>query len=524
MITLETKQGKLVIESDVANVNIKLLREGEFYDELKVSRGDAATTLFADKYEVVIDGLSDAIVAEGDVIHIKRGETTVARIRQTKEQPPKVEGSEKLYLSKPLAYWLDVVERDRSHVALREAIVACHALAHEETSAAITAQLLKTMPELDSRLIDTRESQLMGSSSQSGGNGNTRGSGSAGVISTRVSLAPTGPTLDASAFELLRLCNPKDSYFQVLIEQLVNGSEAWKNRVLTTGVENLGIDEGVLTLTNWLDQNVLASNTVYKDLANPAANLYVRIINRASVDENAKTKLVSTLSNCDELSTEFWLTVAERSSRSFARQMPWQSSHRLILQEVEQRAIRALSSENVAIQCASIDILSEFFNPNFDRSRLPDSRKEVLKAIEHAFQAMLEDPSRLVQIHLPKATSYGGQSEFNGIRVSYTGAWVIPCKELIGLAKSMNGTGDLAPLLLKIYKATKPKTDQLKTILERNPVKSFTWPRFSTDPPVGSTPEQWISWFISDAALNALPERTREELKAISARSTLGVP
>lgn len=80
-ITLETQKGRLVIESDDANVNVKLLRNGAVYEQLKIESGKKETRLYAGKYEVTIDGVSDAIVVDGNQIEVRQGETTIARIR-----------------------------------------------------------------------------------------------------------------------------------------------------------------------------------------------------------------------------------------------------------------------------------------------------------------------------------------------------------------------------------------------------------------------------------------------------------
>ncbi len=80
LITLETQKGQLVIESEDADVEVKLLRDGELYEQLKIVPGTNTTRLYAGQYEVVIDAASDAVMFDQPKIEIKRGETVVAKV------------------------------------------------------------------------------------------------------------------------------------------------------------------------------------------------------------------------------------------------------------------------------------------------------------------------------------------------------------------------------------------------------------------------------------------------------------
>ena len=82
-ITLETQKGNLVIESESVNVSVKLLRDGVVYEQFKIEPGTKETRLYAGKYEVTIDGVSDGIYVDGSEFEVRQGKTTIARIRQT---------------------------------------------------------------------------------------------------------------------------------------------------------------------------------------------------------------------------------------------------------------------------------------------------------------------------------------------------------------------------------------------------------------------------------------------------------
>ncbi len=82
LITIETQKGQLVIQSDVADVQIKVARDGTVVDEFSVHPGAQATRLRADKYEILIDAPSDQVVIDKQQFSVKNGETVVATIKR----------------------------------------------------------------------------------------------------------------------------------------------------------------------------------------------------------------------------------------------------------------------------------------------------------------------------------------------------------------------------------------------------------------------------------------------------------
>lgn len=81
VIALEMQKGQLVIESEVDNVSVRLLKDGEFYQQLKIEPGANATRLYAGKYRVEIDSGSDSLQVDGDQITLHQGQTVIARVR-----------------------------------------------------------------------------------------------------------------------------------------------------------------------------------------------------------------------------------------------------------------------------------------------------------------------------------------------------------------------------------------------------------------------------------------------------------
>lgn len=82
LIKLELSKGQLIIESDVDNVNVKLLKEGKPVDGIQVTHGTTSTRLHADTYEITIDGPSDGLIIDHDKFTLKNGETVIARIQR----------------------------------------------------------------------------------------------------------------------------------------------------------------------------------------------------------------------------------------------------------------------------------------------------------------------------------------------------------------------------------------------------------------------------------------------------------
>ncbi len=82
LIKLETSKGQLVIESDVDNITVKLVKNGKPLDVLQISHGTTSTRLQADNYEITIEGPSDGLEIINNQFTLKSGETIVAKIRR----------------------------------------------------------------------------------------------------------------------------------------------------------------------------------------------------------------------------------------------------------------------------------------------------------------------------------------------------------------------------------------------------------------------------------------------------------
>lgn len=136
LITIETQKGQLVIQSDVADVQIKVARDGKVVNELTVHPGAQSTRLRADKYEILIDAPSDQIVIDKQQFSIKSGETVVATIRQAghvspdEKKSPSVGPSTDELTYKLVGYtqWLHVLASDTDSQKQIEALNAIIAI------------------------------------------------------------------------------------------------------------------------------------------------------------------------------------------------------------------------------------------------------------------------------------------------------------------------------------------------------------------------------------------------------------
>ncbi|MCS7468946.1 protein kinase [Stieleria sp. ICT_E10.1] len=84
-IILKTNEGQLVIESEVDDVSVRLIQDGQPATQLNVEPGVNTTRLRSGSYQVVLGAGSDQVTIDKGTIVIRRGETSIARIRQTKD-------------------------------------------------------------------------------------------------------------------------------------------------------------------------------------------------------------------------------------------------------------------------------------------------------------------------------------------------------------------------------------------------------------------------------------------------------
>ncbi|MES2792307.1 MAG: serine/threonine-protein kinase [Planctomycetota bacterium] len=87
-ILLDTPQGTLRIESEVDNVQVELVNDQKQVQELRIESGEAKkeTKLRAGPYRITLSGKHDGLSIDKDIITLRRGDVTVARITRNSEK------------------------------------------------------------------------------------------------------------------------------------------------------------------------------------------------------------------------------------------------------------------------------------------------------------------------------------------------------------------------------------------------------------------------------------------------------
>lgn len=81
---LETDKGEIVVECNVPNVEVHLLKDGILHDELSLKQGKTSLSVYSGKYEIVIPGEAESIKVSADRFVISRGSRLVAEIHYAK--------------------------------------------------------------------------------------------------------------------------------------------------------------------------------------------------------------------------------------------------------------------------------------------------------------------------------------------------------------------------------------------------------------------------------------------------------
>lgn len=163
ILRLDTPEGQFIIESEVAEVKLRIVKAGTETRSLKVQTGNSVTKLSAGKYEVTLESPSDGVSLDRDSFVIANGETVIARVRRetekitptangssketTTEDTPKTTSSEPMYDRLTLSEWLDVATREKQPSKWADAILACVSLMDSENEKALFEKLFRLCVE-----------------------------------------------------------------------------------------------------------------------------------------------------------------------------------------------------------------------------------------------------------------------------------------------------------------------------------------------------------------------------------------
>jgi serine/threonine protein kinase len=163
ILRLDTPEGQFIIESEVADARLRIVKAGTETRSLKVQTGNSVTKLSAGKYEVTLESPSDGVSLDRDSFVIANGETVIARVRRetqkitptangssketTTEDTPKTTSSEPMYDRLTLSEWLDVATREKQPSRWADAILACVSLMDSENEKALFEKLFRLCVE-----------------------------------------------------------------------------------------------------------------------------------------------------------------------------------------------------------------------------------------------------------------------------------------------------------------------------------------------------------------------------------------
>lgn len=146
---IETSKGQLVIESDVGEIQVKLVEGEEEVQDLQIVPGTQSTRLRGGKYEIVLDAPSDRFSVSNQQFTIRNGETVVARItakagetalepviyseaRPNAQMPVSQPLNEISYQGESLDTWLRKFKYEKDPIKFPEAVRAICTLSEPE--------------------------------------------------------------------------------------------------------------------------------------------------------------------------------------------------------------------------------------------------------------------------------------------------------------------------------------------------------------------------------------------------------
>lgn len=134
-ILLDTPQGTLRIESEVAEVRIELLDARDRSQELEIQRGASETVLRAGRYRLRLAGEHDAVAISPSTITVRKGEQEVARITRldaaVADQPigDAAPPAERMFYGEAESVWQRRLEAEQAPIPKLEAAAALIAIA-----------------------------------------------------------------------------------------------------------------------------------------------------------------------------------------------------------------------------------------------------------------------------------------------------------------------------------------------------------------------------------------------------------
>ena len=273
VLTIETQKGNIVIQSDVAGVQVNIVKDGETVEGVTIKQEPTSTRLRAGKYEVIIDGATDNLMVENGSVTLTRRGTHVVTITEKPKTSPQptprredVSTSGPTYEDKTLADWVDVVRRERSPERLYHAFQAIDRLATQKKHARVVTEALLTWFRASN-----------------------------GSESFRVGDRPHH--IDRDAFALLWNVNEGKPFYEVLAGELEVSDESQQARLLQRGYVREPENDDWAPLLKWLklQLNRISPDELKSHPNDPIMLYLLTFLGTKEADEDEKQEIVDYL-------------------------------------------------------------------------------------------------------------------------------------------------------------------------------------------------------------------------------------
>ncbi len=286
LVTLQLQSGQLVIQSDVADVQVRIARDGQIVRELTIDRGAQTTRLRADKYEITIESPSDVISLDTNSFTIKNGQTVVATIKKQAAEP--AVGTVSVAVnddSNPLSYGSETLagmnpvskQKRFKGISLNEWLDKLQYETHpKERTDAVTALV---------NLINKQNTDMIGPVVLND------------LRSSRVA--------DPSVLDVLQKAYPKPAYHEMIVREMKERDEEFAASIFNCHVENEYLD----SIHESLVAHAIALVTSQSPASEPlvqAAGRYLLIVLGKGIDSSLESKVMAALKSSSSLSQKFW--------------------------------------------------------------------------------------------------------------------------------------------------------------------------------------------------------------------------
>ena len=441
-ITIDTQKGRVVIESDVADIQVRIVKDGQSVDKVKIRQGNESTKLWAGKYEVVIDGATEDLIVENGSFTLKRGEIVIARITQRSgsgetekgsvQQTP-VDPAEPTYKDKTLAQWLAILRRERDARTVLDCFTAIQRLDLPENSDAITEAVLFSL-----RTFDESESIKEDGSFRN---------------------------IDTEGFDVLQAANVGKSYPELLMRELKSADPSWFRRVLRRiGRTDENYDWSAVR--EWLLAQLQNAPTTKPGQEKVASIFFhLRSVSRSDVETRTRKQLIDALIASPAVTNETWLQLDPPSQHY--------TLSNEIREEVNRRALEVFKDSNTPTKATLEATMLLASVPEFSGKQ----KVAIARAIVAKLREAAASPNRLGLISVDNSYLPLSAPQVSPARISISGSG--PQANLLGELLDLASAAGLQGKLDESLKNVMQSLGNLPPLDSEAMRVSIKWPRLA---------------------------------------------